>query len=135
MQDNKQTKMPTILNRELQRALITLRTAAQFGVMYYVKTPTGSVTNMGDSMQLVDTTKAKGKRGGGVKFSRGYSGVYIPILTGMKVGDVAEIPYGEHPPEHFRGGLSAWCTTHWGKQAHSSCLNAKNKTVEVYRYK
>lgn len=59
---------------------------------------------------------------------------YLPYLTGMNVGDVAEIPYTDTlPPLAIQSSLTAHLTNAWGKGNYATTTNKKTKMLEVLR--
>lgn len=59
---------------------------------------------------------------------------YLPYLSGMNVGDVAEIPYTDTlPPLAIQSSLTAHLTNAWGKGNYATTTNRKTKMLEVLR--
>lgn len=127
MANAKNPAVPALIKREIDRALSALNAAAQFGYSYAVHTPDGK--KLGNLKAAPGATLKRV-----VVNERGtLKQIYEPFIANLKAGELAVVPCGEFKPEEVRASLSAYCTSHWGKGAHTSYIDNKAKEVQVMR--
>ena len=112
----------------LDRSLAILRA---MDAKFIVVLPDGTQHAQGD-LQLA-VPDARKKRRAPSRPIGTVSAHYKPYIESLQVGQMAEVPYGEFVPESLRGGISAYCNSHWGKGSAVTALHPVKNVVEVLR--
>lgn len=117
--------MSGVKKQTLTRALNMLNA---IGATYAVVEEDG--TKHGD-LEIVEK-----KKGSGRKYAHGELSQYAATyMSGTKVGEVKEVPFGKYEGEEVRSAVVSWACYHWGNGTITTATVKDKKVVEALRIK
>jgi hypothetical protein len=110
------------------------------GCEFEIVAPDGRIHSNRPEVQKQQTfteylAAAPEKKRSGPIFKKGEQMAYfVPLIEGLKPGEVAQVPLDKFKKDNLSGGITAWCTRYWGPGSFMTSATSGNY-VEVMRIK
>jgi hypothetical protein len=120
-----------VQRKALSDAIVRLKAA---NCSFKIVLPNGEEISHDPDNRLSPKRKSKNMRCGGV-YNRGdLKRHYLPYISNLVPGSIAEIPYtNELPYQAIQSSLSAHLSTEWGIGSYTTATNKKTKMIELLR--